>query len=328
MVGLVRRVGRFGAVARLAWSKRALLRQALERLGVPDVPGPTRANPSKARIYLPRVAIVEVARQAGYMEYSTCAAADFLDPRFIAACATIGFEHRFHRKLWEFVFVMHHLDRAGMLAAGRRGIGFGVGTEPLPAAFAARGAAILATDAPAEIGIAAGWAASNQLASGKQTLRRDHLCDPATFERLVDFALVDMNQIGGELTGFDFAWSACCLEHLGSLRAGLDFVAHTVEQVLRPGGVAVHTTELNLSSDDATVEQGGTVLYRRRDLEAFIGRMREAGHEVMGLRIAPDTHFLDGWVDMPPYSDDAHLKLALEGFTSTSVGLVIRRGPG
>ena len=56
------------------------------------------------------------------------------------------------------------------------------------------------------------------------------------------FRAVDMNDIPPDLRGFDFTWSSCALEHLGTLRAGADFV---VEQMtcLRPGGVAVHTTE-------------------------------------------------------------------------------------
>ena len=36
-----------------------------------------------------------------------------------------------------------------------------------------------------------------------------------------------------------------------------------------PGGVGVHTTEYNLSSNERTVEQGPTVLYRRRDLDTI-----------------------------------------------------------
>jgi hypothetical protein len=67
------------------------------------------------------------------------------------------------------------------------------------------------------------------------------------------------------------------------------------------------------------------VIFRRRDLEALIERLRARGHAVSPLRIAPDSHPMDGWIDIPPYSHDAHLKLALGQFTTTSVGLVIRR---
>ena len=44
---------------------------------------------------------------------------------------------------------------------------------------------------------------------------------------LIDHAYreVDMRAIPTDLRGFDFAWSSCALEHLGSLGAGMAFVA-------------------------------------------------------------------------------------------------------
>jgi SAM-dependent methyltransferase len=318
----VHRLRRAARFARLAWRQRGWIAQTIER-------GGTAADGRRVvrDIHVPLLAIADLAPQPHYMAYSTCSAADFLDPRFVETCRLLREAPRFHRKLWEFVYIHHHLDHAGMLAEGRRGIGFGVGKEPLPAAFAARGAGVLATDAPPEIGQAAGWAATDQFAAGKATLPWQGICEQAAFERLVEFRHVDMTAIPAELAGFDFCWSACCLEHLGSLQAGLDFIVNTVEHVLRPGGVAVHTTEFNLSSNDATLEQGGTVIYRRRDIEAVIARLSAGGHAVGAFRVAPDSHPMDGWVDIPPYSQDAHLKLALGRFNCTSVGLVITRGP-
>ena len=326
---------RYAALARMAWDKRGHLRAALETLGTASAVHDVTPNPSAPRlmrtesaardIHVPLLEIGDPVHHPDYMINSTCAAADFLDPRYRAACAVMGQIPRFHRKQWEFAYIHYHLDALGMLAQNRRGIGFGVGMEPLPAVFAARGAAILATDAPPEIGQAAGWAATDQLAIGKHSLPVQGLCEPAAFNRLVDFRHVDMTAIPADLSGFDFCWSACCLEHLGSLQAGLDFIETTVTSVLAPGGVAVHTTEFNLSSNDATMESGSTVLYRRRDLEGFIERMRLHGHIVQPFRVAPDSHHLDGWVDIPPFSSDAHLKLALGAFTSTSVGLIIQR---
>ncbi len=50
------------------------------------------------------------------------------------------------------------------------------------------------------------------------------------------------------------------------------------------------------------------------------------GRWVDQLRVAPDGHPLDFVVDVPPYSQDPHLKLSLLGFTSSSVGIVVRGG--
>ena len=46
----------------------------------------------------------------------------------------------------------------------------------------------------------------------------------------------------------------------------MDFVINSM-RVLKPGGVAVHTTEFNLSSNDDTIEARDLCVYRRRDIE-------------------------------------------------------------
>ena len=107
----------------------------------------------------------------------------------------------------------------------------------------------------------------------------------------------------------------------------MDFVINSVEKCLRVGGIAVHTTELNLSSDEETVTEGVTVLYRRKDIAELLERLRARGHDVQPFLQAPDAHSLDFHVDVPPYSKEPHIKLRLEGFVTTSVGIVVRRGP-
>lgn len=261
-----------------------------------------------------------------FMEYSTCSYGDFQHPRFTDLCATIGHENRLHRKLWEFVFILHQLERAGALAPGARGLGFGVGQEPLPARFAALGCDVVATDAPPEIGADSGWHDTSQWAFGVDALPHQGLCDLTEFRERVTYRPADMNRIDADLTGFDFTWSACCFEHLGSIRHGLDFVINSVENCLRPGGVAIHTTEFNLSSNDVTVESAHLSLFRRRDLEELVEELRRRGHDAEPITIAPDANLFDHFVDLPPFNEEPHLKLELEGLTCTSVGLVVRRG--
>ena len=134
-----------------------------------------------------------------------------------------------------------------------------------------------------------------------------------------------MNSIPADLRGFDFTWSSCALEHLGSLAAGADFVVAQME-CLEPGGVAVHTTEYLVASNDATVEAGGTVFYRRRDIEALADQLRGAGHHIdvdFTLGATPE----DLHVDVPPYTD-VHLRTRLGGYVTTSLALVITKGSG
>ncbi len=121
-----------------------------------------------------------------------------------------------------------------------------------------------------------------------------------------------MNHLPDDLRGFDFTWSSCALEHLGTLAAGTDFVVAQMD-CLRPGGVAVHTTEYLVSSDDspATVEEGGTVFYRRSDIADLVDELHRAGHAIdmdYTLGTTPD----DVHIDVAPYSD-VHLRAASTG---------------
>ena len=42
----------------------------------------------------------------------------------------------------------------------------------------------------------------------------------------------------------------------------------------------MHTTEYNVSSNEHTLETGGTVLFRRRDVDELERRLRDAGHSI------------------------------------------------
>jgi hypothetical protein len=131
------------------------------------------------------------------------------------------------------------------------------------------------------------------------------------------------NFSSGTLGQFDFVWSSCAFEHLGSLEHGLKYVENAMACV-KPGGLAVHTTEFNVGSNDATHSEGGTVIYRRRDIDDLVSRLRKAGHKVK-VKYTFGDQPADYNVDVPPYTHDVHLKLHLMGHTTTSIGLVIRK---
>lgn len=226
-----------------------------------------------------------------------------------------------HRKMWEWLYICQALSERGMLQPGRRGLGFGVGREPLVAVFAAAGCQVVATDLQPDRAREAGWTDTGDEYSGGLDGLNDHgLCPPDQFARQVRYRHVDMNHIPPDLRGFDFTWSSCAFEHLGDLEAGLGFVEHQLA-CLAPGGVAVHTTELNLSSDDRTVAAGATVLFRRRDLRGLADRLRRQGYRITLDLTEGDTP-ADRHVDVPPFSD-THLRTTLGEFVTTSVGLII-----
>ena len=284
-----------------------------------------RVQPWARSLFVPKLDLAPPLATP-FMAYSTCSAADYHSEGFTRLCAELARPPQYHRKLWEWVFITHHLRRHGKVASGKKGLGFGVGTEPLSSLFAKGGAQVVATDAPQEIGIEAGWNIFSEHASVLDDIRVPSIIGEDDFAQLVTYATCDMNEIGDEFTGFDFCWSSCCLEHLGNLEAGIDFVVNSVEKTLRIGGVACHTTEFNLSSNQDTIRDGPTVIYRMQDLERLVQRLRDRGHMVDDLKIAPDDHPLDFFVDLPPYSQNPHLKLSLMGFTSTSIGIVVTRG--
>ena len=259
-----------------------------------------------------------------YMAHSFPVASDFYHPKF-SSFLKRNDNHPFqmHRKLWEFAYIEDRLERSKKLVPGKRGLSFGVGQEPLPALFAARGCRILATDGPAEI-VEHKWSKNSEFSGDVSHLRFRGLVDEAQFKKLVSYEPCDMNEIGQHLRNFDFCWSACCLEHLGSLEHGLEFIVNSLK-TLKRGGVACHTTELNLSSNTDTIETGVTVLYRRKDLEVFCNRIRDLGHEIEPIFIPAPATPIDHHVDIPPYDHNPHLKLLLEGFVTTSVGIFIRK---
>jgi SAM-dependent methyltransferase len=228
-----------------------------------------------------------------------------------------------HRKLWEWLYIAVALEERGVLRPGARGLGFGVGQEPLTALFASMGCEIVATDLDVGSADQAGWVDTNQHASRLDDLNAAGLCPPEVFARNVSFRTVDMNKIPDDLRNFDFTWSSCAFEHLGSIARGQAFVLAQM-RCLRPGGVGVHTTELNVSSADRTIDFAHTVLFRQRDIERLARVVQTSGDRIE-LSFDPGTSDADLHVDHPPYTE-VHLKVGYEGFTTTSLGLIIEKG--
>jgi hypothetical protein len=252
-----------------------------------------------------------------------CTQSQFGEPWFREWCAAFGVEPRAHRKLWERAYIAHVLDALGLLRPGIRGLGFGVGREALVALFAGRGCHIVATDLPPTSNEARVWRDSGQYGQSLDGLRHESLCDPKRFDELVSWRPVDMRAIPDDLGQFDFCWSACSLEHLGSLEAGMRFVERSLA-TLAPGGIAVHTTELNVCSDDATIAAGPTVLYRKQDLSSLVADLERAEHLVAAPDFDTGDGVLDQYVDVPPYSQEPHVRVLCGKFVTTTVALVIR----
>lgn len=254
-----------------------------------------------------------------------CTASQCLDERYRHWCREMKSPPRLARKQWEFVYALEALSQAGMLRRGKRGLGFGCGEEPIAAVMAKHGSSVIATDLDTAEAAGQGWVDTHQHASALESLNKYGVCGPRQFADLVSFEFANMNAIPEKFTGaFDFVWSCCAFEHLGSIRHGLDFVKNSA-RCLKAGGVAVHTTEFNLSSNDDTLEDAGCVIFRKRDMELLRDELEAEGFLVAPFNFNPGSAPVDHHIDAPPYAASPHLKIKLEGYVATSIGLIVSR---
>ncbi len=263
-------------------------------------------------------------QDSGKRRTELCKAQDMHASWYKRWCAEMNEAPKYHRKQWEFVYNMQSLWERGCIGPGKKGLVFAVGTEPAPSIFAKYGCDILATDIFPEQGIEKGWTTANQLCFGLESLNTRKLCDDALLKEKVQYRAVDMNAIPDDLHGFDFNWSSCSFEHLGSIEKGAAFLLNQLK-TLKPGGWAVHTTEFNISSNDDTQDFNDTVIFRYRDIEAIIARLRAAGHFVEEADYSLGGMAEDFMVDTIPHKQLVHLKLQVDCFVVTSIGLIIRK---
>jgi hypothetical protein len=237
----------------------------------------------------------------------------------------------YHRKVWEWVYLLQVAWEHGMLEPGTKALGFGCGNEPIASYFASRGMDVTVTDLPPAESEGRGWRESNQWTESLETAYAPHLVTREQFERHVSLRHVDMNRIPNDLRGYDLCWSVCAFEHLGSIAHGLAFVENAMA-TLRPGGIAVHTTEFNFLDNRNTIDNWPTVLFQRAHFELLARRLRERGHEVFSLDFDVGDEPLDKFIDLPPFDSkwptkqpNLHLKLAIDGFACTCYGLVVKK---
>lgn len=258
-----------------------------------------------------------------------CSADDFENGNFQRILRELGRENEtvMHRKIWEWVYIIEVLEFYGMLRKGKSGIGFAVGTEPLPSYFASKGVDVLASDLGINEGNAKDWAKTNQNAGGNiGLLYKPDLCDEETFLHNVKYRNINMNHIPSDIGRYDFCWSSCAIEHVGSLALSKEFLKRMLEY-LKPGGIAVHTTEFNLSSNDSTVESGDSVIFRKRDVEEMQSWFTGHGH-IMEASFRRSNKEGNCYIDLPPFRGEGrpyHITLAANGYAETSFAFVIQK---
>jgi len=237
-----------------------------------------------------------------------------------------------HRKLWEHAVVLHvyrTLQAARQLPVRPRVLGFGVGQEPLPSWFAAHGASVLATDKAAGTSNP-GWAATGQHASSVADLPRLSYVSPEEMAAAVSFCAIDMADLPSSLLHGerDMIWSCGSSEHIGGVETSLAFFARAMA-ALRPGGVAVHTTEYEYSHAPGlpVLDTPDLVLFRDEHLSDLADRLFAQGDTLLPLDAAPGDEPADLYVDRPPYTHNPHLCVEVcGGRLTTSIALIAVRG--
>lgn len=262
--------------------------------------------------FLGRPTLQEIASQA-------CTADQFGESHYLRLSREITQEPRFHRKQWEYIYILRALEQAGLMRPGSTGIGFGCGKEPIAAVMAKHGLYVTVTDIPPIQSADSHWGSQSVM-----DLFYGGICSEEQYLNQVSFRAVNMNEIPDDLGTYDFVWSCCALEHLGSLKAGMDFIVNSTK-CLKPGGVAIHTTEFNVSSDFDTMESPGLSLYRRLDFVDLQNRLCELGFSTLPMNFYTGNLPEDKYVDLPPYAQNVHLKLQIEQYVLTSFGLVVRK---
>jgi SAM-dependent methyltransferase len=273
------------------------------------------------------------------MQNSTiCKYEDFLEPWYLHQEKSLKIKEIFswhstskhnyvNRKFWEWCVIIQALEERNKLTSDCNGLGFAVGTEPLTSYFASKGCKVLATDLDANKS-SQGWIDRNEHAASLEQIFYPALIDRTNFDQLVKFQPADMKNLQKPNEKFDFVWSSCALEHLGSLSEGIKFIREA-NKFLKEGGIAVHTTEYNVSSNTHTMEYGENVIYRAQDLLKLSDELENDGYYLRPLNFNAGEHEYDLNCDVEPYftTDNHHIKLKMYDYICTSCVLIIEKRP-
>jgi len=240
------------------------------------------------------------------MKSNLCNYEDFSDPKFIDLMHKLNKDpNHIHRKHWEYYYIHSAVEKHLGISSGLKGLVFGAGMEILPSLFASYNMQIVATDKVD----GTGWDHNGQHSKNKKDLFHSEVVSGIMFDKNVSFESCDMNGIPDKFNEqFDFVWSTCSLEHIGSLQHGINFIENSIKCV-RPGGLIVHTTEFNLSSNTDTINAHNLCFYRKCDLDYLDSKYN--------LK-------LDYTFDYDKNCEEhMHIMLDQLGYKFTSVGLTI-----
>ena len=250
----------------------------------------------------------------------------FLEPDFFYWMKYLREKPKLHNKQFQFYAIM---DRAFSIVKDSEtkfptAIGFGVGKEPIPSALVALGYKVIATDY-LDGEIAEAWRSTGEQSETFLDLNQRKIVPDAKFLSSCTFRNMDMNAIPSDLhASFDFVWSSCALGHIGSYEKGLAFILNSLK-LLKPGGWAVHTTELDRSNLTEKFESPNLSFYKFSDLEAVLEEAERQGFVALQIEKRPWDGRSEKYVVSEPWKKKPHLRIEIFGREINSVVIQIQR---
>jgi SAM-dependent methyltransferase len=172
-----------------------------------------------------------------------CDRRDWAHPAWREALTDLGYSAdptRLHRKEWEFAQGVYGLRKLRCLGPDAAALGLGAGAEPIIFFLAGRLRRVVATD------LYAGDFSRQE--ADPRILRDPEPFAPFSYHRdRLEVRRMDATAIDYAPESFDLVFSFSSFEHFGSRRAQRACLGE-IRRVLRPGGVAVLTTEVILNA--------------------------------------------------------------------------------
>lgn len=247
-----------------------------------------------------------------------CTATQFSETAFAEIASAMAIGTRLHRGIWEPVWVASVLASHGCIAPGKCALGLGAQRERVAALLASRAMAVRVI---------------RLIETAEPNLSLQHALLQLFYPEIIridDFDVLvgmqdgdSLDPVRGLVADYDCVWSVGVSRRLGSVAAAGDFIRRSLD-ALRPGGIAAHTLDINLSSEAEGDLVEGQLAFHRADLDALVLRLVRDGYEVLPINLYPGHDAADAMIDAPPFGLP-HLKVLSGLQTVGSFGLAIRR---
>ncbi len=246
-----------------------------------------------------------------------CQVADIYNPKWKQTVSELKreiSEDNFHRKDWEFTQIIFSLKELQYLTPQSICLGIGAGREHLLYYLTYKVKKVIGID----------------LYEGYYYGGEDEIDIPLSVERYAPFPyikdklnLIRMNALNLEFPDntFDFIFSASSIEHFGKKKKILRALKE-MYRVLKPGGIAVITTELKLTSLSSNLPN--VKPFFLSELLDLINRSGFNTFEEFDLRI--EDEYLNNWVKLPEeINKRPHVILRSLNTVFTSVNVVLQK---